>query len=226
MSKRKSIMCLLIVMICSLFISVFSPVVNATEKEPVTLYLFHGSTCPHCQDALAFLKKLLKNDEFKDIFQVRAIEIWGSSTNSELANKASEAMGDEPINGSVPYIVIGDKTFGGYSSSSDTNIKNAIKDAYNNNKEDKIKNIVGDAGELLVGEESGTIATTIIILIVAAGIIGSTIYFARGEEEEDIEQEPKKEEVKKEEKTNTTQVKKTTTKKNSNNNKKNTKKTK
>lgn len=240
MSKRKSMMCLLIVMICSLFISVFAPVARAAEKEPVTLYIFHGSTCPHCQEAMTFFKKLLKTDEFKDILQVRAIEIWGSEENSQLANKACEAMGDEPINGSVPYIVVGDKTFGGYSSSSDASIKTAIKDAYDNNKEDKIKSIVGNAGELLVGEESGsTVTTTIIVLVIAAGIIGSTIYFARGEEdtEEETTKEVKetKDEEKKEEKvaenkeqgkTNTTQAKKTTTKKKSSSNKKNTKKTK
>jgi len=223
MSKGKSLMCLLI-LICSLFVPMMN-VVNAEEKEPVTVYIFHGSTCPHCQDALAFFKKLLNNKEFKGMFQVRALEIWGDEENSEIANEACEILGDEPINGSVPYIVIGDQSFGGYSSASDSSIKEAIKNAYNDHKEDKLKSLVGERGELLEADESQAL-TTIIVLVVAAAIIGGTIFFARsgadeeGEEKAEIKKEEieeKKEEPVKEE----TQEKKNTPKKTTNSNKKN-----
>ncbi len=198
MTKRKNVFCLFVVLI-SLFLVPFGYLANAEEKAPVTVYMFHGSTCPHCKDGIAFFKKLLGNSEFEGMFQVRTIEVWENQNNSELANKACEKMGDEPINGSVPYIVIGDKTFGGYSSASDESIKTAIKNAYNNNTEDKLKDLMGNAGELLEAEKSN-MTTTIIVLLVAVAIIGGTVFFARSgvEEEEDAKEEKKEETPKKE----------------------------
>jgi len=226
MSKSKNILCICFLVLGFLFFPMAS-VVNAAEKEKATVYVFHSNTCPHCQSAIAYFKKLLANEEFKDIFQVRTIE---TSKYNEISNEASEAMRGQKING-VPYIVIGEKEFEGYSSSSNESIKAAIKEAYDSGV-DKIHDIVGEAGELLEAEES-TMMTTIIVVAIALLIIGGTIYFARNgsEEEEELPKKENKEEkqeekaiekVKVEPKTNG--GKKQNTNKKKSNTKKNTKK--
>ncbi len=220
MAKKKSIICLFVAVLAMFF----APVMTSA-KEAITVYLFRGETCPHCEEALKFFEKLKKDNEYKDLFELRHLEIWNNKDYSDLANQAAEKMGESAINGSVPYIVIGEKTFKGYSSGSDANIKSAIKEAYNdNNYEDKIKDIVGNAGEILVVKENGWV-TAVVILIVAVLIVGGTVCLARqGTEEE--EKTEKKEEIKAtpkesvEEKENTNNQpqkdiqKKTTTKKN------------
>jgi len=68
----------------SLFLVPFGYLANAEEKAPVTVYMFHGSTCPHCKDGIAFFKKLLGNSEFEGMFQVRTIEVWENQNNDGL----------------------------------------------------------------------------------------------------------------------------------------------
>jgi len=61
--------------------------VFAAEKEPINVYIFKSSTCPHCQDALAFFKKLLNNKEFKKIENKTSV---GKDTILELAQKLQQ----------------------------------------------------------------------------------------------------------------------------------------
>lgn len=187
MTKRKGFMCLFVIMLMMLFLPTIA---NASEK--VTVYLFRGDGCPHCEEALKFFEKLIKDGDYKDKISIRHLEIWKNDENSDIANKVAEAMGDKPINGSVPYIVVGDKTWSGYSSRMDNEIKNAINDAYQNNKKDKIASIVEDRGELLTSQESDWL-TTVIVLVIAVAIIGGTILLGRQEEEETTEENNKKE---------------------------------
>ncbi len=216
MTKRKYFMCL-----CLLLVGLFLPF-TVKAKEKVTVYLFRGETCPHCEEALEFFQKLISQNEFQEKVIIRHLEIWNSETNYDIANEAAEKLGKEPINGSVPFIIIGDKTWTGYSSKSDEDIKNAINDAYENQKEDKVKDIVGESGEVLEPAKSEAV-TTFIILGVIVGIIGATVYFARSGEEEE-ETEPNKKEEKEEQEIEKEPKKASTTTKKSNNKKSNTKK--
>lgn len=192
MTKRKSLIWFLITFVAMIIIPL---TVNAQseEKSPITVYLFRGSTCPHCENALKFFERLVKDKEFKDKIVVRHLEIWDDKTNYEIANQAAEALGEKPINGSVPFIVIGEKTWKGYSASSDEEIKTAIKEAYNNKDyKDKIKDIVGNSGEILEVKNNPT--TVILVAVIGIIIIGGVIYFARTSADE----EEKKTSVKKE----------------------------
>ncbi len=219
--------------------------VNAEEKK-ITIYMARGGGCPHCEEAMTYFKKLIRKDEFKDIVEVRHYEIWSNvddseattkqdAENYEVAKKVYQAMGGtDEYKGSVPYIVVGNKTFTGFSSSTEKSIEDAVLEAYNDSSYvDKIKDIVGDTGEILTVSKSDWVPA-VIILVVVVGILGLTIYFARkGSNEEEIEktskdekkEEPVKVEEKKEEKSNPSKTnpsqtgKKKTTKKKSTNKK-------
>ena len=94
-----------------IFISLlFVDGVSADDKNLVNIYLFHSDTCPHCREEIKMLDELVK--EYDNV-KVYKYEI-SDKDNAELLSKVAE-MYDAKFT-SVPFTVIGDKTFSGYSS--------------------------------------------------------------------------------------------------------------
>lgn len=98
------------------------------SDEQITIYLFRGSGCAYCSKFLNYLADTLL-DEYGKYFKVVSYEVWYDSSNAELMSKVANFMGDN-ANG-VPYIIIGDKTFLGYSETMNSEIQTAITDLYN-----------------------------------------------------------------------------------------------
>lgn len=94
--------------------------------DQITIYLFRGKGCAYCRKFLEFLNGI--TDEYGKYFKLVSFETWYNEENSNLLGEISDFMG-EPASG-VPYIIIGDKVFGGYAESYDDSIKAAIKDLY------------------------------------------------------------------------------------------------
>ncbi len=101
--------------------------------DQITIYLFRGKGCGFCRKFLTFLNSI--TDEYGKYFKVVSYEVWNDSKNAELMENVSKYL-NEPANG-VPYIIIGDKVFGGYAESYDEDIKNTIKKLYDTKKEDR-----------------------------------------------------------------------------------------
>ncbi len=210
--KKKSLIVLLLTMA---FLFVAPKAVFAQEK--VKVYLFRSDTCPICQKAVAFFNELAEDEEYKDMFELVDFEV-SSSKNAKLMNEASEAMGDGEVSG-VPYIVIGDRSFGGYTSSWDDDIKEEIKTTYEDESfVDPLKDIVGET------DNSNDTLITVGVLAVAVVLIGGVIFLARRGSESSLEEEPKeaiveekkeevKEEIKEEAKKEDVQEKKPSSKK-------------
>ena len=156
-------------------------VTQAESNDKVVVYLFSRTTCPHCQNAKSFLKKLKKSAEYGKLFEVRNLDIEAHSEYISVFQDAAERMGDEADG--VPYIVIGSQSFSGYGSSSDEKIKQAIKDAYEENTQSPIASIVGDYGDVLYANIKNNFIAPVIVLLIAVGIIGVTIYFARQDDD-------------------------------------------
>ena len=174
MFKKRSLLLLVISLLSFLGLPLIS---NAQEK--VTVYLFYGDGCPHCENAKTFFESLAKDDEYKDLFQLNALEIWKNKSNSTIADKAAVAMGDEALEGRVPYIVIGSKTWKGYSNKSNDALKEAIKNTYDDaDFVDPLQDIVPMGS---TSENSGNNVLPVVILIVAIALLGGTIYLARKE---------------------------------------------
>ncbi len=111
------------------------PLQNKDYKEDdkqAIVYLFRGNGCGYCRNFLTFLSSITK--DYGKYFRVVSFEVWGDKKNSELLSKMPKVTGEDA--GGVPYIIIGSKVFGGYSSSYDSEIKQAIMDEYNNPSED------------------------------------------------------------------------------------------
>lgn len=96
-----------------------------TDKQ-ATIYLFRGKGCGYCRAFLTFLNSIV--DDYGKYFKVVSFEVWNDADNSALLNSVATFM-NEPAGG-VPYIIIGDKVFGGYAESYDEDIKKAIKNLY------------------------------------------------------------------------------------------------
>lgn len=115
----------LILLLIVLFGFMIAPsIANAQSK--VKVYLFRGQGCSHCHEFLEFLNNL--DQEYKDMFELEAYEVWYDTDNRELWQNIAKFLGEEATG--VPYIVIGNKTFAGYASSSDSSIKSTIKSLY------------------------------------------------------------------------------------------------
>ncbi len=106
---------------------------NVNAQEKVTIELFYGDWCPHCANEKEFLKEML--DKY-DYLEVNYHEVWHNEENSKLMKQVATKFGDT-VNG-VPYTVIGDKTFLGYSSSIATKMEDAIVDNHNTSNDSVI----------------------------------------------------------------------------------------
>jgi len=116
---------LLLTLLLGLFILPFG--VFAKEKVPV--YFFHGDGCPHCAEAKMFFDSL-ESTEYGNMFEIKSYEVWNDEDNAKLMyafavinDEADEATG-------VPYIVIGDKSWIGYTDTFDKELKDQIKKVY------------------------------------------------------------------------------------------------
>lgn len=91
------------------FFAMLSSVLADTDKNLVNIYLFHSNTCPHCQEEIKTLEEFLK--EYDNI-KIYKYEI-SDDANLELLDEVSKLY-DTQVSG-VPFTIIGDKYFKGFS---------------------------------------------------------------------------------------------------------------
>lgn len=167
---KKIILCLITFLtMISIFISVSAEESNVSCANKITVHLFWGNGCPHCENAIEYLEGTIA-EEYKECFALEKHEVWYDEEGSQLMQDVAAYFGED-VTG-VPYLVIGEETFGGYSSSLNEKIEKAIVD--NANSDDyvdvieKVKN-----GETSGAKKSGsgdTIVTIAIILVAIGGI--------------------------------------------------------
>jgi len=90
------------------------------------IYIFWGDGCPHCKALAKFISKLPA--ETKNKVNIYSFEVWGDKDNKTLMRNFGKFLGQD-VRG-VPFMVIGDKIFDGYSSG-DTKTDQQILDAIN-----------------------------------------------------------------------------------------------
>lgn len=93
------------------------------EKGKVNVYMFWGNGCPHCKVQWEYLEAMRK--EYPNDFNVYGFEVWHNDGNRELLDVFAAAIGDSNVN-SVPYTIIGDKSFKG--AKSEQTLTEAIKE--------------------------------------------------------------------------------------------------
>lgn len=139
---------------------------TATTKEPVKIYMFHGSTCQYCQNALKWFDSI--KEEYGNYFELITYEVWNDAENAELMEEVSSFLGDNATG--VPYIILGKYTYpNGFaadskvSSSSDETMGDQlitrIKEIYNSDERYDVMYEINNKPDysLVVGIISGVV---------------------------------------------------------------------
>ena len=95
--------------------------------DQITIYMFRGKGCGFCRSFLNFMNDI--TTEYGNYFKMVSFETWYDSDNGDLLDTISSFMGQKASG--VPYIIIGDKSFPGYTDTYNEEIKQAIVDLYN-----------------------------------------------------------------------------------------------
>ena len=124
---------------------------NNEEEKTVTIYLFRGEGCPHCEHAMEFFKTL--NTEYPYL-KVISYEVWENVENRKLMEEVSTELGIE-VSISVPLIIIGnDYNLRGYGETKNEEIRNQIEESYqNNNYEDIVEKVLENSSYNVTSEE-------------------------------------------------------------------------
>ena len=99
--------------------------IDLSSNKP-NIYIFWGDGCPHCKALAKFISKLPA--ETKNKVNIYSFEVWGDKDNKTFMKNFGKFL-DQDVRG-VPFMVIGDKIFDGYSSG-DTKTDQQILDAIN-----------------------------------------------------------------------------------------------
>lgn len=204
MSKLKSLL-LTVAVLLLMPLSVF-----ADGKEKINVYLFKGDGCGYCAKALTFFNGL--DEEYQSYFNLVEKEVWYDEDNAALMEEVAAYFG-ESVSG-VPYIVIGEKSFQGYTAEFDEDIKAAIKTSYEDTDDSYVDVVASVSNGNVSGNNNDNTAITIIVILAIVAGVGFLIYMAREDVPEEVEV-PVKEEVKETKKADTKKApaKKTTTNK-------------
>lgn len=125
--------------------------ISISAKEKVNLYLFHSETCMHCQAEIRYLNEL--KEEY-DNLKIHLYEVDSHKDNAKLMIKVKEKLGIDSPN--VPFTVIGNYYYIGYSDSIGDGIKELVEKYSNEPETNMIKPILEDKEipnvEMLNGE--------------------------------------------------------------------------
>ena len=108
--------------------------------DAVTVLLFRGAGCSHCHEFLEYVVSTLI-PKYGDKVKYEIYEVWNNEGNRDLFTKVANYMGTEP--GGVPFIVIGDEYFEGFSQAMDGEITAAIdNEMLNKTKHNVVKEAI------------------------------------------------------------------------------------
>ena len=122
-----------------------------SAKEKVNLYLFHSETCMHCQAEIEYLKDLEKD---YDNLKVHLYEVDRHKDNQAKMIKVKEKLDIDSPN--VPFTVIGNYYYIGFSDGIGDGIKELVEKFSNEKEVNVVKPILEDKEvpdvEILNGE--------------------------------------------------------------------------
>lgn len=128
-------------------------------KNKVNIYMFRGNGCGYCKAFLTFLNGI--TDEYGKYFNLVSFETWHNEDNYNLMMALSNFLGQEASG--VPYIIIGDQVFPGYSSEYDEAIKTKIVALYGQEPDQRYDIIEAYNENLVVQKKAANAANNKII---------------------------------------------------------------
>jgi thiol-disulfide isomerase/thioredoxin len=88
----------------------------------INVYFFHGDGCPHCAAEEKWFATL--NDKYGDDINIVSFEVWHNDTNAKYLDSVKKEFNYTA--NIVPYTVVGDSCFSGYSDTIASKIDNKI----------------------------------------------------------------------------------------------------
>lgn len=96
-------------------ISLFFMPQKALASNKVTIYLFRGDTCIHCEDALEYINN--NRDLIPEGVEIVTYEVWENDENAKLMDEVADILKvDKKDNYGTPFFVIGSEYNKGYSA--------------------------------------------------------------------------------------------------------------
>ena len=136
------------------------------DESLPNIYLFRGDGCPYCNELIKFIDSII------DDYQVNVVvyEVKNNKDNWNFYKKVGAEFDFTPSG--YPYLVVGEKTFDGYASSDDEDIKNAILELQNS---EEAYDVVKELENKPVDSDSNDKA---VIVIIACAVIVMGFYLA------------------------------------------------
>ena len=142
-----------------------------SESKEVKIYFFRGQGCSHCAEAEEWFKS--NEEEYGKYFKIVDYEVWYDEDNSELMERVADKRG-ETAEG-VPYIIIGNKSWSGFTDDYKEEILAQIKSEFEINVADRY-----DIIKLVeVPEKESNDVLALVIILAVTGGIGYGVYKAR-----------------------------------------------
>ena len=143
------------------------PCQKVNAKEPVKIYFFHSNSCGYCQAALEFFDSI--EEEYGDKFDLVKYEI-SSEENWNLLESTLATLGKEYEG--VPFFVIGEESFIGYSSASDSSIIATIEKVYEqDDRYDVMSGVKFEQSSSSAVNKTDVISYAVMIVLVAGSAI-------------------------------------------------------
>lgn len=101
---------------------------EVTDHEKINVYMFRGNGCSACYQTLVWLNENI--GEYSDYLNLVTYEVWGNAGNQELLQKVDDKL--QANNNSIPFIVVGDSFWAGFSESTAEKILAKVAEEYQN----------------------------------------------------------------------------------------------
>jgi cytochrome c biogenesis protein CcdA len=98
------------------------------SEGKIDIYFFYGKGCPHCEDEEENLLNLL-DERYKDKYVLHKYETWHDDDNLELMKKVKKAL-NLSASQSVPFTVIGERYWNGYTESFGEEMEASIQEYF------------------------------------------------------------------------------------------------
>lgn len=103
---------LTLLMVTSLLIL---PSTASAATDTITVYLFRGDKCSHCEDALEYINE--HRDEIPENVEIVTYEVWENDENAKLQDEVADKLEvDKTNNYGTPFFVVGSEYIKGYGS--------------------------------------------------------------------------------------------------------------
>lgn len=140
------------------------------SEDKINVYIFRGSSCPHCLDEVTWLAD--NYQDFKDYVNIVTYEVWNNNSNSKLMNVVAKYL-KKNVSG-VPFTIVGDQTFSGFSEELGASIIEEAKKLYNSEEKYDIKNYINLEDGTII-DDGKKDSKAMIILLVSIIVIGGAI---------------------------------------------------